>query len=406
MDKAALARATAPLKNPLYRALWLASLASNIGTWMHSVAAAWLMTTLAATPLMVALVQTATLAPTFLFGLAAGVLADTRDRRTVLIFTQSWMLVAASVMGLLTVAGWVTPMWLLVLTFALGTGQALNGPAWQTATPQIAKAEEMPAVIALNGVQFNLARAVGPAIGGVLMALAGAGVVFLVNAASFLGVILVFWGWKPDPSHQQLVEAHPIDALKEGLRFVRQSRAHYALLSRCSLFAGSFAALWALLPVMAKQVLDATAWEYGLLLGCAGIGAVLGAGIQAGLRAQFSIDAQAALGIAIGGVSLIGLGLANSYWLAALSALGCGMCWMITVSVFNVRGQTSAPPPLRARSLSVYMLVFQGSLAAGASVWGAVAGRWGVKTALVGAALCTASGLLLGWRMPLEQEGA
>jgi MFS family permease len=402
MDEA-LSRAIAPLRNPLYRSLWFAALASNIGTWMHSVAAAWLMTTLAATPLMIALVQTAALLPTFLFGLLGGVLADTKDRRSVLLFTQSWMLGAACLIGFVTLAGWITPMWLLILTFALGFGQALNGPAWQTATPQIASNEEMPAVIALNGVQFNIARAIGPAIGGLLMAATSAGVVFLINAMSFLGVILVFWQWKPDTSRHPRIDAHPLDALRDGLRYVRRSRAHHALLARCALFSGSFSAMWALLPVVALT-LNASALEYGLLLGCAGLGAVTGAGIHAILRAQFDIDGQAACGIVVGACSLAGLALSSSFVTAAMASLGCGISWMITVSVFNVRGQTAAPAPLRARSLSVYMLVFQGSTAAGAGLWGAVAERWGVHAALFTAAACVAVGLGLGYPFPLEDR--
>ena len=371
---------------------------------MHSVAAAWLMTTFTTTPLMIALVQTATLLPTFLFGLAGGVLADTRDRRSLLLFAQSWMLGAACLMGFVTLAGYVNPTWLLVLTFALGLGQALNGPAWQTATPQMVSSEEMPSVIALNGVQFNIARAIGPAIGGLLMAATSAGVVFLVNAISFLGVILVFWKWKPDRAVRPRVAASSSEALRVGLRFVRTSRAHHALLIRCALFAGSFSALWALLPVVAKQTLNASAFEYGLLLGCAGLGAVLGAGIHAILRVQMTIDGQAACGIVIAALSLAGVGWADSYFPAALGAVGCGISWMITVSVFNVRGQTAAPAHLRARSLSVYMLVFQGSLAIGSSLWGAVAGRYGVRSAILTAAVCIALGLAAGFKFPLAER--
>ena len=305
---------------------------------------------------------------------------------------------------MVTLAGWVTPLWLLGLTFALGFGQALNGPAWQTATPQMASSQEMPAVIALNGVQFNMARAVGPAIGGLLMAATSAGVVFLVNAVSFLGVILVFWMWRPDRSPDPRPKGNEMQALREGLHYVRGSRAYHALLIRSAIFSGSFAAMWALLPVVAKQTLQSSSLEYGLLLGCAGVGAVTGAGIHAILRAHLGIDTQAAIGIVIGVCSLAGVGLASSYLPAAISATGCGMSWMISVSVFNVRGQTAAPVHLRARSLSVYMLVFQGALAGGSSVWGAVAGRWSVQAALLAASLCMAGGLTLAWRWPLANN--
>src|SRR5580698_3661594 len=191
--------AWSPLGHRLFRAMWIASVASNIGTWMHTVGASWLMATMAASPLLVALVQTATTLPVFLLALPSGVMADLVDRRKLLIFTQTWMLGVAAVLGLLAIFGAVGPWTLLWLTFALGIGSAMNGPAWAAAIPELVPREELPAAVALNSVGFNIARAVGPALGGIVMASAGAGAVFILNAVSFLGVIVVLWGWKERP---------------------------------------------------------------------------------------------------------------------------------------------------------------------------------------------------------------
>jgi MFS family permease len=182
-----------PLQSGLFRAIWIAAMASNIGTWMHTVGASWLMTTLAASPLMVALVQTATTLPVFLVGLPAGALADLIDRRRMLMFTQSWMLAAAALLGMLTLAGFTGPWTLLGLTFALGLGSAMNGPAWSAAIPELVPREQMPQAVVLNSVQFNVARAVGPALAGFILAASSAGVLFVLNAISFLGVIVVVW---------------------------------------------------------------------------------------------------------------------------------------------------------------------------------------------------------------------
>src|SRR5262245_12400311 len=180
-----------PLREPTFRALWIAALASNIGTWIQDVAASWLMITLSPSPILVSLMQTASSLPFFLLALPAGALADVVDRRRLLIFSQSWMMTVAALLGALTLAGLITPAGLLGLTFALGLGAALNGPAWQATTPELVPREELPAAVALNGVGFNLARAVGPALGGFVVAAGGPPTAFLLNAASFLGVILV-----------------------------------------------------------------------------------------------------------------------------------------------------------------------------------------------------------------------
>src|ERR1043166_7267616 len=188
--------AWSPLYQPLFRALWIATVVSNVGTWMHNVGAAWLMTSLAPSPTMVALVQAATSLPVFLVGLPAGGPADVVGRRRVLLVTQGWMLAAAAALGALTLAGVATPWGLLVLTFALGLGAAMNAPAWQAIVPELVARTELQSAIALNSVGFNIARVIGPALGGLVIAGASAGAVFLLNAASFLGVMIVLYRWQ------------------------------------------------------------------------------------------------------------------------------------------------------------------------------------------------------------------
>jgi len=265
--------AWSPLSHPLFRAMWFASVASNIGTWMHTVAASWLMTTLALGPLPVALVQTATSLPMFLLGLPAGAIADLVNRRRLLIFTQSWMLVAAALLGVLALAGVIGPWSLLALTFALGLGSGMNGPAWAAAIPELVPREELAAAVALNSVQFNIARAIGPALGGFVMAASSAGVVFLLNAVSFLGVILVLRKWhevRPAASEEQYRLDHSgvQKAMRQGLQYVRDTPAYHSVLTRTGLFSFAGSALWAMLPVVTSTALAKTSTGYGILLGC------------------------------------------------------------------------------------------------------------------------------------------
>lgn len=404
MYKASFAGAWAPLRHSLFRTIWITSIVSNIGSWMHTVGAAWLMTILDPSPLMVALVTTASSLPTFLFALLGGSLADLADRRRILLVTQSCMLVVAALLGVLSITGWVGPWWLLFVTFALGTASALNGPAWQMTFPELAPRTELPAVVALNGVQFNIARAIGPALGGLLLAATSAGVVFLVNAVSFLGTIIVLWRWRPERRRFIADSASIARAIREGLRYARESAEYQGLLIRVALYGFAFSALWALLPVAASETLRGTSTAYGVLLGLAGIGAILGAAVHAPMRASTSPDMQAFSGIVLGAISIATVAMASRFWVAAIGMAGVGASWMIVMSTFNVRAQTVPPPELRARSLSMYMLVHQGAMALGASAFGSVASRFGVTTALLVAAVATGAGLITAGRLRLSSQ--
>ena len=382
--------------------MWIASVASSIGTWMHTVGASWLMTTLAASPLLVALVQTATTLPVFLLGLPAGVMADLVDRRKLLIFTQSWMLGVAALLGALAIVGGIGPWWLLSLTFALGVGSAMNGPAWAAAIPELVPREELPAAVALNSVGFNIARAVGPALGGIVMASSGAGAVFIANAVSFLGVIVVLWSWKERPPAVREPGTRFRDAMREGLVYVRGARPFHAVLVRAGMFSLAGSALWAMLPVVASQEMKSTSLGYGILLGCLGAGSVIGAAVLAPVRSRYPVDRIVAVGVVLFAIATIGLAVLKTLSLAAPAMLLGGIAWITAMSSFNVCAQTIPPQWMRARALAFYLLVFQGSLAVGSGVWGEVARHWGVRAALLIAAAAMIAGLAAGWRMKLS----
>jgi MFS family permease len=262
-------RPWAPLANRVFRALWIASIASNIGTWMQNVGAGWLMTELNGSPLYVSLIQTATSLPVFLLGIPAGAAADIFDRRKLLIFTQAFMALAAGVLGWLTVIGKATPIALLLSTFALGIGSTLNNPAWQAIVPEIVPRRDLPQAISLNSVGFNLARAVGPALGGFVVAAFNPGAVFILNALSFIGVIIVLYFWKRTPQEQSSTANESIvSATWAGLRYVRYSPGIRSVLVRSGTFIIGGSALWAMLPIVTKNELKGTATMYGVLLGC------------------------------------------------------------------------------------------------------------------------------------------
>lgn len=399
-----MTRAWSPLRHPVFRAMWLASVASNIGTWMHTVAASWLMTTLATSPLPVALVTTATTLPVFLLGLPSGAFADLIDRRRILLFTQSWMLAVAAVLGVLTLMHAVGPWSLLLLTFALGLGSTMNGPAWSATVPELVPREELPPAVALNSVGFNIARAVGPALGGMVMAASNAGIVFLLNAVSFLGVIGVLWQWRYARHVSKEPSPRLREAMRAGLDYVRTTRAYHAVLTRAGLFAFGGSALWAMLPVVVSSDERGTATHYGILLGCLGAGSIVGATMLAPLRVHFSADQLVGTGVIVFALGTGALALLHSFALVGLAMLITGVAWMTVMSTFNVSAQMAPPQWLRARALAYYLLVFQGAMAIGSGTWGAIAGRFGVRSSLLLAAAMTAAGVFTIGRLPLLPE--
>lgn len=392
-----------PLAQPAFRALWLAALVSNVGTLMQGVGAAWLMTSLTSAPVLVALLQTAASLPLFLVGLPAGALADVVDRRWLVIVTQVWMLGAAGLLGFLTIAHLMTPWGLLTLTFVLGLGGALSAPAWQAIIPELVPRRQLPSAVALNSAGFNLARAVGPALGGLIVAASGPGAVFLLNAASFVAVIIVMTRWKPAIIERTSPAEGVIAAVRAGIRYTRHAPALQAVLIRTAVFILPGSALWALLPIVARQNLGLEATGYGVLLGSIGFGAVGGAMLLPRLRARMSTNTLMIAFTVVYALATLALGSLHNLWAMNAAMALAGIAWISLTSNLNVSAQLTTPRWVQARALGVYLLVFQGGFAAGSAAWGALAGRVGNREALLIAAAVLVASVAAAWRWRLIQ---
>lgn len=393
----------APLRRPLYRALWIATVVSNVGTWMHEVGAGWLMVTLTSDPLMVALVQAATTLPIFFLALPAGALADILDRRRYLIGVQLWMLVCALLLGIATFTG-LTDAWLLLaLTFALGAGSAMMTPAWAATVPELVPRAELQPAVALNSLGVNLSRAIGPALAGVIVAAAGPAAAFVLNAVSFLGVVIVLARWRRQTAESILPEERFFGAMRAGMRYVLQARALQSVMLRALCFFLFATALWALLPLIAKGQVQGGAGAYGLLLACIGTGAVGGALVMPRLRHRFRRDALVRGATVIYALMMAAAALLSDIRFLALAMIVVGAMWLAVVSTFHVSAQLAVPAWVRARALSIYLVAFAAGMAGGATLWGTVAARTGVPVALVIAACGALLALLLTWRVTLEE---
>src|SRR6516165_10040672 len=374
--------AWAPLRHRVYRMLWLAQFVSNIGTFMQGVGAVWVMLELRQSPAAVALVQTAVALPVLLLGVPAGALADLTDRRRLLLATQGLMLAAAAALAVLTWAGSVTPAALLGLTFALGVGTALNGPAWQAVQPELVPAAEFPQAVTLGGASMNLGRAIGPALAGVIIAATGPGLVFLLNALSFLAVIGALAAWRPKPEDRPGPPEQFDAAVRAGLRYAWHSHLIHYVLLRSGTFTLASAGLLALLPVYAKSQLGLGSGGLGLLYGAFGAGGVVVAGTAAAAA------------------TLLALAFTRSPPLAALITFVAGAGWLLCLSVFNLAAQQVLPDWVRARGLALNLTVTAGATAVGSAAWGAVANVLGIPGAFGWGSLAVALTLLAGvrWR--------
>ncbi|HEX9943236.1 MAG TPA: MFS transporter [Thermoanaerobaculia bacterium] len=391
-----------PLRHPIFRWLWIASVASNIGTWFQNVGASWLMTTLSPSPTLVALVQAATSLPMFLLSLPAGAVADVVDRRRLLLVTQGWMTLAAFGLWAFTAAGATTPWTLLTFTFLLGLGAALNAPAWQASIPEMVPREDLPGAVMLGSVGFNIARAAGPALAGLVVAAAGPAVTFLVNAISFLGVVVVLFFWRRPAREAVLPGERILGAMTTGLRYVRHAPEVIAPIVRGCTFVLCGASLWALLPLVARQELKSGPEGYGLLLGALGVGAVAGAMVLPRLKRNNSTGGVVTAATLVFAAATVALAGVREFWLLMLAMLLAGGAWLSLLSSLNVAVQTVVPSWVRGRALSVYMLIFFGGLAGGSALWGAVAERIGISEALLVSAAGMIVGLAATFRIPLR----
>lgn len=361
---------------------------------MQSVGAAWLMTSLTTNTFYVALIQTASALPFFILALPAGSLGDILDRRKLILSTELWMFVAASVLAVVTLAGGMTPWLLLLLTFALSAGDAVESPTWRAIFPELVPKEELPPALALNGIEFNLARAVGPGLAGLIIAVAGVGVAFVLNALSFLGVIGVIAGWKRPARKSQLPPETLGGATVAAIRFVRYSPNIRTVLVRSACVIFFVSAFWALLPPIAKG-LSSSSLGYGLLLGFFGVGAVIGAVVLQRARKVFSVEIIIAGATAVFAAVILATATLHILWLLCILMAFGGAAWTVVMSLFNTLVQAFAPDWVRARVLAVYLFVFQGSITIGSALWGFTAERTSAHTALLLSGFGVAACLIL-----------
>jgi MFS family permease len=386
-----------PLRVPLFRDLWLASIVSNLGGWMQDTAGTWLMTVLTTSPLLIALMQTAASLPVVILGLLAGATADIFDRRRLLIFWQAWMLTAVAILSVLTFFDIISPWILLILTFLLNIGAAMNSPAWQAIVPEVIPRAQLPDAISLNSAGFNLARALGPALGGLAVALfalatTGAASVFLLNSLSFVGVILVLYRWQRNPVFKSALPAERIQgSMRAGIRYLRYAPMLQAAFVRTILFTLFVSAVWALLALVAKDDLHQGAMGYGILNGSMGFGAVIGATLLPRVRRVLSADAIIAYATGVFVATLTILGTVKVPLIIIPMLIAAGFAWTSAMSTLNLAVQVSVPAWVQARALGAYQMIFAGGMALGGVIWGFIAEHLSTPKSL----LCASAGLAL-----------
>jgi MFS family permease len=396
--------AWSPLRDTLFRNLWIATIVSNVGTWMQDVGSGWLMTELSSSPSMVALVEAADSIPLALLALPAGALADIVDRRRLLIGIQVYLLVVAGLLGVLTLLGLTTAWGLLGFVFVLGVGNAMMMPAWSAIVPDLVRTDELPSAVALNGIAINVSRAIGPSIAGLLVAAVGPWLVFILNALSYIGILAVLVQWQREHHKSTLPAERFLSAIRVGLRFVMHTEALKMVLIRGSAFFLFASATWSLFPLIVRRELGRGPEIYGLLLTCIGIGAVGGALLLPRVRAMLSRDVLVAGASALYAVAALALAHVQNLGLLAVAMLATGAAWIAILSALQVSAQMTLPPWVRARGLAAFVVVFMGGMALGSILWGQVATRIGIPMALTVAAGGTLLAIAATWRFKLGRH--
>lgn len=400
------ASAWQPLHQRVFRMLWIATVVSNIGSWMSDIGVNWTMLSLSADPLAVALVQAASSLPMFLFVLPAGVLADIIDRRKILLFSQMWSFCAAAGLALLSFTGNVTPEVLLAATFLLSTGAALSSPAFQAIVPDLVDKQELSPAIALNSLGINISRAIGPALGGLILSFAGPWMVFLLNALSVVGVAVVLQRWKPQATVQRLPPEHFFTAIRGGLRYVHAAPVLQNVLARTVVFFLFGSAGWAMLPLVARRELGLGPGGYGIMLACIGVGAICGAVVLPKLRKRLNADQMMVAASLLFAITMLALAFIRHVWLLNAFEFFTGFSWIAVLSTLNVGAQRSAARWVKARALAVYLTVFFGSMTVGSAIWGKLASEFGVAWSLCAATVGMVLGATTVLRWRLEKDAA
>src|SRR6202163_808273 len=394
-----------PLSNALFRSLWIATIVSNVGTWRQDVGAGWLMTSLSSSPSIVALVEAADSFPLMLLALPAGALADIVDRRRLLIAIQFYLLLVTGTLGILTLLDMVTAWMLLGFVFVLGVGNAVMLPAWSAIVPELVPHDEMPSAVALNSVAINAARAVGPAIAGVLVAAVGVWLVFVLNALSYVGILAVLLRWRREHHKSTLPAERFLGAIRVGMRFVMHTHALQVVLIRGGAFFVFASATWSLFPLIVRRELGRGPEIYGLLLTCIGIGAVAGAMLLPRVRARISRDALVAGSSALYALAALALAYVQNIGLLAVAMLATGVAWISILSALQVAAQMTLPAWVRGRGLAAFVVVFMGGMALGSILWGQVATRVGIPAALTVAAVGMVLAIALTFGFKLGHHG-
>ncbi|MDG2524232.1 MFS transporter [Stenotrophomonas sp. HITSZ_GD] len=398
--------AFAPLRQRLFAVLWLATVVGNTGSFVRDVASSWLITGLSPSPLAVALVQAAATLPVFLLAIPAGVLADILDRRKFLLGIQLILAAVSTALMLLSAAHLLSIEALILLTFLGGIGTALMGPTWLAIVPELVSRQELRTAVALNSLGFNIARAIGPAFGGVLLAAFGAAITYGTDVISYVFVIAALLWWKRPKAEQDPLGERFLGAFRAGLRYVRSSREMHVVLLRAFLFFAMASALWALLPLVARQLLGGGAGFYGLLLGAIGLGAIGGALLLPKLRQRLDADGLLLCAALATAAVMAALALAPPRWLAVVLLLLLGAAWIAALTTLNGVAQAILPNWVRGRSLAVYLTVFNGAMTFGSLAWGALASGIGVAWTLLSAAGLLAVVALAAWRIRLPKGDA
>ena len=398
--------ALAPFQYPAFRAIWIANLASNMGSTIQSVGAAWLMTDLTRSHQLIALVQASATLPIMLFGVFAGAIADNFDRRRVMMVAQVGMLATSGVLSVLTWAGWITPGLLLAFTLTVGIGTSLNSPAWQASVRQQVSLKDLPQAIALNSVSFNLARSVGPALGGLLISLSNPSLAFAINAVSYVALIVVLLRWHPAV---QAIERRPIlPAIAVGVRFCLSSSPVRRVLARGGVLGFGIAGYQALVPAIVRDRLHGTEIDFGLLLGAFGIGSIIAAPQLTALRRRIGVENVLAAGTIGFIVAQSLLAVSQTLWHALPAAFIGGLAWVSVLTSINVAMQMRSPDAILGRCLSIYQAVTFGGMALGSWAWGMVSDVRSLPFALHAAAGFLAVAMVLMRRfapMPKPGEG-
>lgn len=380
----------APLRQPVFAVLWAATVLGNVGSFMRDVASSWLVTDLSASPTAVALIQTAATLPIFLLAIPAGVLSDILDRRRFLIFVQLLLASVSGTLLLLSHTGALTVDYLIALTFVGGIGAALMGPTWQSIVPELVPRADLKGAVALNSLGINIARAIGPAAGGLILASFGAAVTYGMDVLSYVFVIAALLWWKRPAAVDSALSENFLGAFRAGLRYTRASKELHRVLLRAAVFFLFASAVWALLPLVARQMLGGSSGFYGVLLGAVGAGAILGALLLPRLG-KLDADGLVLLASVASAAVMAALVFAPPKWLAVLLLVVLGMGWITALTTFNSVAQAILPNWVRGRGLAVYLTVFNGAMAAGSLGWGLVAREIGVPYALA----ASAAGLVL-----------